>query len=102
MKQICKNKGGIILFHDIQANTVQHLKSWIVAIKEQGHTFVGLEHFVPQLNTPFTRIKSTVKPTHCEPPKTNVIKQEDQKGFENLIEEINKDPLGNFIDNNGY
>jgi peptidoglycan/xylan/chitin deacetylase (PgdA/CDA1 family) len=52
LKQICATKGGVILFHDIQKNTVEHLKEWIGIIKKEGHTFVGMEHFVPEVLNP--------------------------------------------------
>lgn len=53
LKQICQYKGGIVLFHDIQANTVANLKSWIQAIKAEGHEIVGLENFIPEVKGPF-------------------------------------------------
>jgi len=59
LKQICQSKGGIILFHDIQANTVANLKSWIQAIKAEGHDLVGLENFIPEVKGPFP-------PLNCE------------------------------------
>lgn len=37
MKEICKTGGGVILFHDIQPNTIDHLDQWIGAIIEAGH-----------------------------------------------------------------
>ena len=43
LDQICATQGGVILFHDVQANTVAHLKEWIKAIKAQGHKIVGLD-----------------------------------------------------------
>jgi peptidoglycan/xylan/chitin deacetylase (PgdA/CDA1 family) len=52
LKQICSEKGGIILFHDIQKNTVANLQDWIKAIKAEGHTFVGMEKFVPEVLKP--------------------------------------------------
>lgn len=52
LKQICSTHGGVILFHDIQNNTVANLKDWIRAIKAEGHTFVGLEQFVPEVGKP--------------------------------------------------
>jgi len=52
LKQICETQGGIILFHDIQKNTVEHLKGWIDAIRAEGHSFVGMEHFVPEVAKP--------------------------------------------------
>jgi peptidoglycan/xylan/chitin deacetylase (PgdA/CDA1 family) len=48
LTNICKFKGGIILFHDIQENTVNNLRVWIHGIKEQGHEFKSIEHFVPE------------------------------------------------------
>jgi peptidoglycan-N-acetylglucosamine deacetylase len=48
LSNICKFKGGIILFHDAQENTVNHLREWIKGIKEQGHEFKSIEYFVPQ------------------------------------------------------
>ena len=58
LKQICETQGGIILFHDIQKNTVEHLKGWIDAIRAEGHSFVGMEHFVPEVanHTPSLKI----------------------------------------------
>lgn len=53
LKQICQSKGGIVLFHDIQANTVTNLKSWIQAIKAEGHELVGMENFIPEVKGPF-------------------------------------------------
>lgn len=52
LKDICQKKGGVILFHDIQRNTVDNLQSWIKAIRAQGHSIVGLEKFVPEANIP--------------------------------------------------
>ena len=52
LKQICSTHGGIILFHDVQANTVKHLKEWIGIIRKEGHTIVGLEQFVSGLPKP--------------------------------------------------
>ena len=47
MSQICTEKGGVILFHDVHPNTVTNLSSWIDIIKAAGHTIHGLDHFVP-------------------------------------------------------
>jgi peptidoglycan-N-acetylglucosamine deacetylase len=52
LKDICFNKGGIVLFHDIQKFTVDNLHDWIKAIKREGHTFAPLEHFVPEAAKP--------------------------------------------------
>ncbi len=48
LTNICKFKGGIILFHDAQEYTVIHLHEWIKGIKQQGHEFKSIEYFVPQ------------------------------------------------------
>lgn len=50
MKQICQEHGGVILFHDIHQNTVDHLAGWIDEIKAAGHTIVPLNHFYKNLN----------------------------------------------------
>ena len=47
-QDICSMKGGVVLFHDVQKNTVDNLDAWITAIKAEGHEIVGLEHFVPE------------------------------------------------------
>ena len=52
LEQICSTHGGIILFHDVQANTVKNLKEWIGIIRKEGHTIVGLEQFVSPLQVP--------------------------------------------------
>jgi hypothetical protein len=84
LNDICSKKGGVILFHDIQANTVDHLQDWIRAIKAQGHQIVGLEKFVPEAAKPF-------KGEDCQLP--TVSKQVDELG-----EFINQmDELGDFI-----
>jgi len=66
LDDICTFKGGIILFHDVQANTVANLKTWIEAIKDQGHPLVGLEKFVPQAS-------DKISPEHCG--ESNEIKK---------------------------
>lgn len=48
LSNICKFKGGIILFHDAQEYTVNHLRKWIKGIKQQGHEFKSVEYFVPE------------------------------------------------------
>lgn len=49
LRDICRQKGGIILFHDIQKFTVDNLRTWIKAIKAEGHSIVGLEKFIPEV-----------------------------------------------------
>lgn len=58
LKDICRQKGGIILFHDIQANTVANVQKWIRAIKAEGHPIVGLDHFIPEA-------KESLAPEYC-------------------------------------
>jgi peptidoglycan-N-acetylglucosamine deacetylase len=48
LKDICREKGGVVLFHDVQKFTVDNLREWIRAVKAEGHTFVPLERFVPE------------------------------------------------------
>jgi len=48
LKDICRYKGKIILFHDIQPITAHNIRFFINAIKDEGHPIVGLEEFVPQ------------------------------------------------------
>jgi len=43
LKDICSEKGGIILFHDIHEFTALNIKSLIRAIKAEGHPLVGME-----------------------------------------------------------
>lgn len=62
LRDICRKKGGIILFHDIQQFTVDNLRSWIRAIKAEGHSIVGLESFVPEAKMSFEEA--------CELPKS--------------------------------
>jgi|GEM_PF-6747821 len=55
LEQICEQEGGVVLMHDIHANTVNNIEAWIQAIRAEGHEIVGLEEFVPRLkadNTP--------------------------------------------------
>lgn len=54
LKNICANKGGVVLFHDIQKFTVDNLREWIRAIKREGHSFVPMEKFVPEAAKPFS------------------------------------------------
>jgi peptidoglycan/xylan/chitin deacetylase (PgdA/CDA1 family) len=82
LKQICSEKGGVILFHDIQKYTVDHLKEWITAIRKEGHTFVGLEQFVPEVLKP-------LPPEACETDgKPKVIKELDDS-VKDVLKKIN-------------
>ncbi len=65
MKQICDAKGGVILFHDIQKNTVEHLNEWIQIIKDQGHQFVGLDYFHPEAAKKYASSKADPHPEDC-------------------------------------
>lgn len=88
LKQICQSKGGIILFHDIQAHTVENLKKWIQAIKAEGHKIVGLDKFIPEVKGPFP-------PANCEldasgKPVLKSIKQLD-KDVKKIINKIEQE-----------
>ena len=81
LKQICSEKGGIILFHDIQKNTVDHLQSWIQAIKKEGHSIVGLEEFVPQ-------VAGQLPPESCGPEGDTKQVQELGTSVDEVIQKI--------------
>lgn len=78
MSQICKQKGGIILFHDVQENTASKLSKWIHEIKAAGHTIVGLERFVPAAGK---RMKTPENCPSCE-------QQEKPDPVGNMIEDL--------------
>ncbi len=59
LKQICDQKGGVILFHDVQSHTAENLQQWIQAIKKEGHSFKPLDYFVPEA-------KEKVTPEMCD------------------------------------
>lgn len=52
LSQARANGGGILLFHDIHPNTVDHLESIITTLLDDGFTFVGVddEQTFPLLN----------------------------------------------------
>jgi len=52
LKDIRKNKGGIVLFHDVQKHTANNLEKWILAVKDEGHAFVPITRFVPEAANP--------------------------------------------------
>lgn len=52
LKDICRYKGGVVLFHDIQKYTVDNVQDWIRAVKREGHPFVPLEDLVPEAAKP--------------------------------------------------
>lgn len=64
LRDICREKGGIVLFHDIQSYTVAHLREWIRAVKAAGHTFKPMEHFVPEAADPLPGKACDYPPTH--------------------------------------
>jgi peptidoglycan/xylan/chitin deacetylase (PgdA/CDA1 family) len=75
LRDICRQKGGVVLFHDVQSFTVENLRSWIRAIKNEGHTFSSLERFVPEALAP-------LPPEACELdplPKAKVLKDDLEK-----------------------
>ena len=45
MDQICENKGGVVLLHDIQTNTADNIDEWISALKCMGHQFSPISDF---------------------------------------------------------
>jgi peptidoglycan/xylan/chitin deacetylase (PgdA/CDA1 family) len=45
--EICKKKGGIVLFHDIYPITAKFLGRWIKELKAAGHQFVSLKELHP-------------------------------------------------------
>ncbi len=49
MKQICQQHGGVILFHDIHQNTIDHLDGWIHELKKAGHSIEPLTYFYKNL-----------------------------------------------------
>ncbi len=65
LKNICATKGGVILFHDIQAYTVEHLQEWIQAIKKEGHELVALDD--PNLGGrfKFSNLNTPLPPEVC-------------------------------------
>lgn len=52
LRDIRNKKGGIILFHDVKEHTVNHLREWIRAVKDEGHTFVPMAQFIPEAANP--------------------------------------------------
>lgn len=83
LKDICRQKGGIVLFHDVQKFTADNLREWIRAIKREGHTFAPMERFVPEARNPLPA-------KACEwPPSPKAIKalNDDVEEVINQIEE---------------
>lgn len=84
LRDICRKKGGIVLFHDVQKFTVDNLQSWIRAIKAQGHTFEPLSRFVSY--PPGTvGVGSTCD--DCQPAHLNVAPTE----FINSVKDVIRD-----------
>jgi peptidoglycan-N-acetylglucosamine deacetylase len=82
LKDICREKGGIVLFHDVQKFTVDNVQDWIRAVKKEGHTFVGLEHFVPEANDP-------LPPEACESHDTPKVIKGLNKEVDSVLKKIN-------------
>ncbi|MFO0750575.1 MAG: polysaccharide deacetylase family protein [Myxococcota bacterium] len=57
MSQVHAKDGGIILFHDIHANTVAHLDSIISELENEGYTFVRVDD-----TTTFPRLNNVAPP----------------------------------------
>lgn len=81
LKDICSAKGGVMLFHDIQAFTVDNIQSWIRAIKNEGHTFAPLEKFVSEA-------KRSLPQEKCETPPPSIKVKELGDNLEQLIQFI--------------
>jgi peptidoglycan-N-acetylglucosamine deacetylase len=80
LRDICRQKGGVVLFHDIQKFTVDNLHDWIRAVKREGHTFAPLERFVPEASRP-------LPPEACETPARPAPPLED---LEDVINNLNE------------
>jgi peptidoglycan/xylan/chitin deacetylase (PgdA/CDA1 family) len=81
LKDICRTKGGVVLFHDIQKYTVDNLQSWIKAVKKEGHTFAPMEKFHPEAKLP-------LPPEACEdvtPSKVKMISKEVEDVLDHMI-----------------
>ncbi len=92
LKDICRSKGGVVLFHDIQSYTVSNLKTWIQAIKAEGHTFEPLNHFM-NLQPKATDKKSTTNTAHCEKCQENITNKSNEefiKSVEKVIQNVDK------------
>jgi peptidoglycan/xylan/chitin deacetylase (PgdA/CDA1 family) len=65
-KDICASKGGVVVLHDTQDNTVVNLSQWIDTLKCVGHKFVPLaELHAP--NSPAPKSKSESKSSGAAP-----------------------------------
>lgn len=71
MHQVCENKGGVILLHDMQKNTAYNLSKWLDAIKCAGHTHHPLSDFYGEEYMTFP--KSFSKRPCPECPETNAV-----------------------------
>lgn len=83
LKDICRTKGGVVLFHDIQKFTVDNLQDWIKAVKKEGHTFAPMEKFHPEASLP-------LPPEACEdvtPTKVKMISKEVEDVLDHMINE---------------
>jgi len=80
LKDICREGGGVVLFHDIQSFTVNNLKTWIQAIKAEGHTFEPLGYFMP------LEKKSTTETSHCDKCQERIVNKEASE----LVESVEK------------
>ncbi len=88
MKQICQTHGGVILFHDIHQNTVDHLPGWIDEIKKAGHTIEPLNYFYKNLpQPPANKSKEKDSSTNCIKP---VNKPTEVDSLERKIKDIIK------------
>lgn len=82
LKQICSTHGGIVLFHDIQKNTVDNLQEWIKVLKSEGHPIVGMEHFVPE-------VTGKLPPESCEDDGSIKPVKDLNKSVNDVLKKIN-------------
>jgi peptidoglycan/xylan/chitin deacetylase (PgdA/CDA1 family) len=78
LRDICRYKGGVVLMHDIQKFTADNLRTWIRAVKAEGHTFAPMERFVPEASNP-------LPPEACEDATAKVI---EPWGFWNQVQQV--------------
>lgn len=83
---ICNKRGGIILFHDVQASTVAHLDEWLTLVEKQGHPMLPLEHFVPEAGKMYKRSHGDLRSDEaCVEPLKNQLPV---KFMEELLPEL--------------
>lgn len=86
MKQICQYHGGVILFHDIQQNTVDHLEEWITEIEKAGHKIEPLDFFYNNLQIKLPKKEEADETSVCTP---NLIRRTVIHKLSSDVEKIN-------------